>query len=63
MQNSMLEAQRARDEGCVKGRVRDEGAQEGRALWMLKMVITWHGTAGAEPSPQKDNMFNRKRIW
>lgn len=38
-------------------------AQERSALWMLNMVITCHGTAGGEPSPQKDNMFNRKGFW
>lgn len=31
-----------------------------RALRMLNMVITWHGTAGGEPSPY---VFKRKTIW
>lgn len=31
-----------------------------RALRMLNMVITWHGTAGEEPSPY---VFKRKTIW
>jgi len=40
-----------------------EGPGEERALWMLKMEIIGHGVAGAEPSPQQDIMFNRKRSW